>query len=185
MMFLVPLFAILIGGAMSVVYIGWQNLKVQQAANVAARIQGQDRVGGGKNFDSIMEVNGQNVEGDNVFDNAGEPTSQKPDKTSVYGRLYAVVKERFFSQSESRQVFVPKPVIGQNVDEVQVYRIVNLPKIPFMTRDSDNQRIRLQGRAWGGEDTYMYGLPRWGKTANNNGELEWHRLIRGSSNNQD
>lgn len=186
MLFLAPFFVILIGGAISVVYLGWQNLKVQQAANVAARIQGQERVGGGKDFQSIMEVNGQLSSGDNVYANAGEGSNgDEPPGDSVYGHVYQMVKKKFYSPSEEKSVFVPKPTIGQNVDEVQVYRFVKLPKIPFMNRNSDNQTVRLEGKAWGGEDTYMYGLPRWGKTGNNNGGLEWQRLIKNSATNQD
>ncbi len=191
MVFLVPLFVILIGGAMSAVYVGWQSLKVQEAANMGARIQGQERVGGGKDFDSIQAVNGQDEAGERVYDNMGDPRSQAPQKPSVYRRVYFSVKS-FFSKMEQEAVFIPKPIVGQNVDEVQVHRFLKLPDIPFLNRRGVD-RVKLSGRAWGGEDTYMYGLPRWGKTGSSSdlggnsgsGEYEWQRLLQGTKTSSD
>ena len=42
-----------------------------------------------------------------------------------------------------------------------------------------------KGTAYGGEDTFMYGLPRWGRTGSNSG-AEWKNLVapQGDSDNK-
>src|SRR5688572_3895751 len=58
MLFILPLLLILAACAAYITYICWQGLKVQQAANLAARINGQERVGGAKDFNQIYLDNG-------------------------------------------------------------------------------------------------------------------------------
>ena len=184
MVFLIPLFAGIIGGGMFMVYSFWQGIKVQQGANLAARIQGQERVSGGLTKQGIEDTNGVGV--DMSFSNGDSDPTQTTNPTptkaaglsanTVYGRYRKAVQEMF---SDSSQVYVPPPLIGQNIDKVKVVRVINVPKIPFFESKNASKQIKLEGTAWGGEDTYMYGLPRWGQTSNVNNtgsDSEWRKL---------
>src|SRR5262245_41063657 len=65
---MMPLFVILACGVLSIGYMCWQGLKVQEAANLAARIQGQERVSGGASTDTILQDNGLDAAGDRLPD---------------------------------------------------------------------------------------------------------------------
>src|SRR5262245_46086027 len=58
MVLLIPLMAMLMVGSGVIVYLCWQGVKVQQAANLAARITGQERLSGGTSVDAISRDNG-------------------------------------------------------------------------------------------------------------------------------
>lgn len=174
---MLPLFMILAAGALFVGYICWQGLKVQQAANLAARIQGQERVGGGRSQQSIAQDNGLDSGGDTVPDDssmsglAQDPNALDRFKSApnggVYGKFYQAVHE-MFGPGEQQKLFVPPPEKeGINSDRIRVIRVLNPPKI----FDYQMKPIKLEATAYGGEDTHMYGLPRWGKTANSQGQF--------------
>src|SRR5262245_39084837 len=69
---MLPLFVILLGGVLFVGYMCWQGLKVQQAANLAARIQGQERVAGGYAPPNNPNVGVQFIRQDNGIDGGGD-----------------------------------------------------------------------------------------------------------------
>ncbi len=164
---LVPLFVFMAGGALSIGYMCWQGLKVQQAANLAARIQGQERVMGGTSQQSILHDNGLDGPKDQVPDdsvlqnpsNAPINGMQGAPSSGVYGKFYAAVR-KMFGPGEQDKLFVPPPVnAGFNTDTVQVVRVLKPPKILNYQLPS----IKLEAFAYGGEDPHMYGLPRWGR----------------------
>lgn len=173
MALVLPVLVLFIGGAVGLVYLGQQSLKVQEAANVAARIQGQERVAGGRDLTSIERDNfGGMGEGDDETDDPNVTTSRDGDP-SVFGRWYTLVRRMFGRRTEG--LVIRKPEIGQNVDKVRIVRMIELPKVPFM--DGQRRKIKLVGEAYGGEDTHMYGLPRWGKTGSSN-DPEWQNIIK-------
>jgi hypothetical protein len=181
---LLPLFVTLIGAGMFLLYSAWQGIKTQQAANFAARIQGQERVAGGTGLPQIDQANGAQVgEGDSMSgdtSNGGKvQASVNPpnDRASVYGKFYYLVKNNFFAKSVQNEVIIPQPIIGQNIDKVSVTRLINVPNIPFLKSGTLPSQVQVQGTAWGGEDTYMYGLPRWGPTTGSD-TPEWKDLIK-------
>lgn len=187
MVFLLPILILVIGGGIALVYMCWQGLVVQQAANVAARIQGEERVGGGTSLDQIYQQNGEGpyTSGDSdptqMDPKQAHVTSPPPD--SVYEKYYKVVKKMFGAYAG--QTFVPPPVIGQNVDQVTVARVISLTKLKVPGFKWKQDQAVLSGKAWGGEDTYMYGLPRWGKSGGSggsNGQPEWKNLLRETAN---
>lgn len=167
---LLPLFIILVAGTGSIAYICWQGIKVQQAANLAARINGQERVAGGRSEATIQQDNGL----DGAVERVPEPgdiqrLTSDPNALSgfkarpnggTYAKMYEAVHE-MFSPGEQAKLFIPPPINqGINTDTVQVVRILNPPKIfGFQMKP-----IRLEAKAYGGEDTRQYGLPRWGRT---------------------
>jgi hypothetical protein len=168
---MLPLFLLLAAGALSIGYICWQGLKVQQAANIAARIQGQQRVSGGVSTTKIDEENGvgsgqedrditdeqvaqlgQNPTGVNAFRMGGNPRG-------VYGDFRAIVQS-MFNADERTKLLVPAPKRGMNSDKVKVIRVLNPPKLLGLQM----KPIKLEAEAYGGEDPRMFGLPRWGGT---------------------
>jgi hypothetical protein len=173
---MLPLFLILAAGSISIAYMCWQGIKVQQAANLAARIQGQERVSGGVSQQSISRDNGMEGMGDQVPDeddvakmgNGANMSGWKSRPSGgVYGRFYDAV-HTMFSKNEQNKLFVPPPINqGINTDTVQVVRVLTPPKI----LDFQLKPIRLEAKAYGGEDSHMYALPRWGSTANNNDQF--------------
>jgi hypothetical protein len=163
---IVPLLVMLCAGAMAVAYICWQGIKTQEAANLAARIQGQERVSGGTSVGNISFENGDYLKGDSV---PGDPedvrrglrSRTRPPLRTVYGRYYAAAKS-LFSPNEQTKLFIPRPVTRTNSDEVRVVRVMNPPKVFNFELPS----VKIESNAYGGEDSYMYGLPRWGKVGN-------------------
>ena len=182
MVILIPLLVLLTGGAAAVVYACMQGLKVQQAANLVARIQGQERVAGGFNLQTIQRDNG-------ISGNTGDqdPTKQALDSQTqnwrsmpkaqpTRGTVYAKIKDAvhsFFDTSDAPDLFIPQPKYGSvgYSDQIKVIRVWDPPqifgfKIPPIT---------LSATAYGGEDSHMYGLVRWGSTTvgsfGNNGKF--------------
>ena len=169
MVILLPLFVVLIGGVISIGYMCWQGIKVQQAANMAARIQGQERVGGGATGTDINIENGITGEGDELpeVDENGRfrgdvrnlHLAQDGSIPGVYGNFRRVVRG-MFNGGEKERLYIPPPKTGANSDAVKVVRVLNPPKIFWLKL----KPVVLEATAYGGEDTRMYGLPRWGKT---------------------
>jgi hypothetical protein len=171
---MLPIFIILMAGTASIAYMCWQGLKVQQAANLAARINGQERISGGPSESSIRQDNGLDGGVERAPDDSEiEQLSNDPNALSglkakpsggVYGKMYTAVHE-MFNTGEQAKLFVPPPINqGINTDTVQVVRVLNPPKVLGFQLSP----VRLEARAYGGEDTHLYALPRWGKTSNTN-----------------
>lgn len=173
LVFILPFILVLAGGAISVAYICFQGLKVQQAANLAARIQGQERVAGGKVVASILQDNGV---GDGTGDDAASAAKALQElqsnphaldgrtvtlPTGVYGHYYKAVQS-LFSKGEQEKLFVLPPHSGINTDAVEVIRILAPPKI----LNYQMPPVELTATAYGGEDTHAFGLPRWGSVPN-------------------
>jgi len=174
MVFLIPLLMILAAGVIGVVYTCLQGIKVQQAANLVARIQGQERVAGGFSFQTIQQDNG-------VASNSGDadPTNLKLDSqsqnwrtlqkpTPPSGTVYAKIKDavhNMFDPSDAPDLFVPEPkygLVGYS-DQVKVVRIWQPPSVFGWQLPP----VTLDATAYGGEDSHMYGLVRWGSTSYN------------------
>jgi hypothetical protein len=204
MVFLLPLFVILGAGAIMVAYMCWQGIKVQEAANVAARVSGQETVGLAKDLSTLMQDNGL-VTGLGV-QAAGDPdpseacTQTDPIKKQdclgkflkgpqfgaklgadpggtqgVYWGFRKMVYD-MFSPGEQKRLFVLAPENRGTVSEVTVKRVMQGPEVfgwkpPIIT---------VEAKAYGGEDTYMYSLPRSGRTGTNgNGgsNLLWKQIF--------
>jgi hypothetical protein len=171
---LIPLLLMLAAGGMTILYVCWQGIKVQQAANLAARIQGQQRVAGGVSTNAIMTDNGTATGSDidPTKDATGLDADRmavlmnsrkvKPPTWSVYGQIVRAVRQ-FFNPGEQSTVFVPMPTYGAigYSDQVKVVRVWQPPRIFGLKF----RPIMLPATAYGGEDPHMYGLVRWGHTA--------------------
>jgi hypothetical protein len=131
---LLPLFVIMAAALGSVAYICFQGIKVQQAANYAARIQGQERVLGGSSGGSI-----------------------NADSQGVFNR-YTRAAKSFFVGGEESKLTISEPSIGLNSDRITVTRTLSPPHILGMQLPP----VVLEASAYGGEDTRMHSLPRWG-----------------------
>ena len=173
MVFIIPLLMMLAAGAMAVVYMCWQGVKVQEVANLAARIQGQERVAGGVNFTTIQHDNGVDVPGDvdptqnsAPIDSARlqsleQGSKARPFPTTVYGKILKLVRDQF-NANEQDGLFVPEPhygLVGYS-DQVKVVRIWQPPQFFGL----NVAPITVEATAYGGEDPHMYGLVRWGHT---------------------
>jgi hypothetical protein len=164
---MVPFFAAVAAMVMFVTYTCWQGVKTQQAANLAARIAGQQAVGGAQNFGQIDTMNGvQAGVTNNNNPNPGPPTPTPGG--SVYSDYYTKV-QRLMKISDSTKLRAFPPSIGLQSVEVKVIRTISLPAIFFLGAQqiSIGDDRHMIGSlhyvsAYGGEDTYMYGLPRWG-----------------------
>lgn len=196
MVVILPLLLLLAGAMLFVAYGTWQGMKVQQAANLVARVQSQERLGGGTSVSAINDSNGfgggQPADPDPdtpaSSDDSGlggtsmRPLSAGAERRSLYGKVRGMVHD-MFPQSSQEDLFVPAPKIGLNVDKVKVVRVIKLPKIPFFNWGDSQKSINLVGTAYGGEDPYMYGLPRWGQAGSGtslnsgNGDPEWKKMI--------
>jgi hypothetical protein len=188
LVFLIPLLLMLGAGSIFIIYICSQGIKVQQAANLAARIQGQERIAGGLSGSTIQGDNGTfsgangRLLGDPDLSNSPAMTDallanlraqklqQAPAADTVYGEIQTAVKQ-FFTTSEILNLFVPAPDYGQagESDSIKVFRVVTPPEIFGFKM----QPLVLQGKAYGGEDPRAYGLPRWGSTSNFNNSKFW------------
>lgn len=198
MIFLLPIFVILTAAAVFFAYIGWQGVKVQNAANLAARIAGQEYVGGAKDFATIMQDNGLvtslNVQaaGDgDPTECAAKPTGDEQRKCidklangkpklaggPTSGGLYWSYRRRvyeMFSAGEQDRLFVPTPVSRNETIEVKVIRTLVPPKI----MNWQMPPLVLVGQAYGGEDTYVYGLPRFGTVSGGPGAKKfWEEIV--------
>lgn len=172
---IIPLLLMLGAGAMFVIYVCSQGIKVQQAANLAARIQGQERIAGGLNTASIEGDDGVYL---GLGGNEGIPGST----SGVYGEIQAAVKQ-FFSPSEQDPMHLstPPPIYGQagNTDAVTVYRYIYPPSNMF---GLNLQPLTLGATAYGGEDPRAYGLPRWGSTTPSGATDQFWRQKDGQGN---
>ncbi len=168
-LFLLPLFVMMAGLALYVGYMCYQGVKVQHAANFAARIQGQERIGGGVSQDSINRLNGLEGAYDEIPDAATLRSLSGKDVPpgrlrrkglhGVYWKYRTLAGELFYEAPEDKLLF-PKPDLGINSDRVRVARILVPPKLFGLQMAP----MVLEAEAYGGEDPRMYGLPRWGET---------------------
>ena len=72
---------------------------------------------------------------------------------------------------------LPDPRPGQNIDMITVTKTLPAFKFPFIKDNAGlPQEVTLKGTAYGGEDPYMYALPRWG-TLPGKKTPEWRRLL--------
>lgn len=182
MLFILPLFVMLSAGTVFIVYMCWQGVKVQSAANLAARVEGQDRVAGGPSVPLIQAVNGLYQGLGGTFGDQ-DPTTMvpalpgglqslsaalspqprisaqqhPPPGRTVYAKFYAYAHS-LFGAGERQNLFVPAPVLGVNTDMVKVVRVMTPPKVLTMTLP----QVVVAGKAYGGEDPHMFALPRWG-----------------------
>jgi hypothetical protein len=178
MVFVIPILLTLAAAAMAVVYMCWQGVKVQEVANLAARIQGQERVAGGVDFATIQQDNGVNLGGDIDPTKSGQPLdsagyqalqqrqSPHPPPNTVYGKILKLVKDQF-GPGEPGILSVPPPkygLVGYS-DQVKVVRVWQPPKFFWF----DVPLITVQATAYGGEDPHAYGLVRWGHTTSGGG----------------
>jgi hypothetical protein len=177
MVFLVPLMAMLLAGTVSIVYLCWQGVKVQQAANLAARIEGQERIAGGASVSAINEENGfESVNtGPSVHDDDGhhmsKPAADELPKRNaeqianmggLYERMVHAVSDFFGgSAKDANKLIVQEPTQGLYTDTIKINRVLTPPSMMGL----DFGSIKLNGTAYGGEDTKMYALPRWGETS--------------------
>ena len=178
MVFVIPLLLMLAAGVMSVIYICWQGIKVQQAANLGARIQGQEQVAGGASLQSIADDNGtSSTTGDpdltkltpqQLIDFQKSKQSVHVVRSGVYGKIENAI-QGLFGSTEREGLSVPLPTYGSVgfSDKVTVQRVISPPSILPMNP------IVVQGTAYGGEDPHMYGLVRWGSTNNNGAGKFW------------
>jgi hypothetical protein len=193
MVFVLPLLIMLAGGMLFMVYAGWQDLKLQQAANLLARVEGQEKVGGGPNIGAINQENGfgpgsgyQDADatvGNKNFD-TGNETVNSGGSPVLFTRMINLLKGLF----PGGGVSLAQPVSGQNVDQITVTKVMPMFKIPFLSKGNAGlpQQIVLQGQAYGGEDPYMYALPRWGTTSdpgNGGTSPEWRKLLHEAGQN--
>jgi len=214
MVFLIPLFVVLGAGAIFVSYMCWQGVKAQEAANVAARIAGQETVGGAQDYSTLLRDNGLvtsvgvNTAGDPdpssctqansaqmqaCLDNllktnggSGSTVGNNGTKTPANGGSgvywsYRKLVYALFSTGEQKNLFVPTPVTRGGESEVTVARVMRPPKI-FGWQPPI---VSIEAKAYGGEDTYMYSLPRWGETSSNGasgGVPYWETLFKNNAN---
>jgi len=189
MAFLMPLLVMMIGAALFILYVSWQGIRTQQAANLAARVQGQERVAGGTSIGGIAQDNGSTTDSTsgvntdvgvgfadfNPMSMLGAAPTRPVAGGGLAGKINKLVRDLFPGTSET-EAYVPPPVIGQNVDTVSVIRKITMPRIPFLNNPGTAPQVTIQGTAYGGEDTFMYGLPRWGTTASA-ADPEWKTLV--------
>jgi hypothetical protein len=188
MVFVLPLLVILAGGMLFMVYAGWQDLKIQQAANLLARVEGQEKVSGGT---SIRDINIENGFGPGTgFQDGDDSVSGRnfgvSDDTHVTSGGAFALSDRmknllrgFFPGGLGKGGGMAQPRAGQNVDQITITRVIPTFRIPFTKRNAGMPKeITLKGTAYGGEDPYMYALPRWGTTPTSGRVPEWRRLLR-------
>lgn len=190
MVFVLPLLIMLAGGMLFMVYAGWQDLKLQQAANLLARVEGQEKVSGGTSIDAINTENGWIGSGsgfrdadakidDTNFGITGTGSVSSRGAPTLFLRMINLLKGLF----PGGGVTLSQPRSGQNVDQITITRIIPTFKIPFMKGNAGlPKQIVLQGQAYGGEDPYMYALPRWGATGNDS-HPEWRKLLSDTNRN--
>jgi len=189
MIIIMPTLVILAAAVISIVYMSWQGVKVQQAANMAARAAGQEVVGAAQDFGKVMEDNGMmtglgaRAAGDtdpSVSCPQNDPRAQasclEQFRQGMGGKLppdagrgmywdYRKKVYAMFNKGEQEKLFVPAPRVRNGVVEVKVIRVMYPPKV----FDWQMPPIQVIGKAYGGEETYMYGLPRGGTFSQSSG----------------
>ena len=189
MVFVLPLLIMLAGGMLFMVYAGWQDLKLQQAANLLARVEGQEKVSGGRSINDINQENGFGPgsgfqDGDAKVDShnfgTGDEHVSSGGAPTLKLRMMNLLKGLF----PSGGVSLAQPRGGQNVDQITITKVVPMFKIPFLSKGNAGlpKEITLKGQAYGGEDPYMYALPRWGTTDGTNNP-EWRKLLSEAAKN--
>ena len=190
MVVFLPMLLMMAAGAIFIVYMCWQGVKVQQAANMAARVEGEERVAGGTSAGSIREVNGLGIGGDEDITANGMPDASSLSgknstnlaaipTNSVYGKYRSLVRG-MFGAGEIPHLFVPPPVLGANTDRVKVTRVMTPPSVFGMQMTP----VVIDATAYGGEDSHMYALPRWGCTGSNCDPSKpyWQQILKDPNN---
>ncbi len=212
MVFLIPLFVTLAAGAIFIVYMCWQGIKVQEAANFAARVAGQESVGGARDYATLLSDNGVlTAVGSTAAGDADPSTCQQADTTKMQACLDSMLATNggsgagagnlgtktpasgggtgvywsfrkavynMFSAGEQKNLFVPAPATRGGITEVKVNRVMRAPTI----FNWHPPIVSIEGKAYGGEDTYMYALRRFGHTGGittNNTDLPfWQQILQ-------
>jgi hypothetical protein len=190
MVFVLPLLIMLAGGMLFMVYAGWQDLKLQQAANLLARVEGQEKVSGGTSDGAIDAQNGfssgsgyQDVNttvNNSTFDTGNEQVGSGSSPV-LFVRMLNLLKGLF----PGGGVSLAQPVTGINIDQVTITKVVPMFKIPFLSKGNAGlpKQIVLQGQAYGGEDPSMYALPRWGLASDSGNTPEWRKYLTEAAQN--
>lgn len=215
MIFIIPLFVMLAAGAISIIYMCWQGIKVQAAANVAARVAGQETVNLAVNFAQIVQDNGGTTAvGVNAVGdpdplgqcNQSDPAAQqkciadnfvgqngsgnntrfgtKADASGAGPGVYWRFRElayNMFTPGEQKRLYVPLPTTRNGETEVKVTRVMQAPEIFGWKMPP----VVVEGKAYGGEDPYMYSLPRGGHTNStgaNSDKPFWQQIFLNNSN---
>jgi hypothetical protein len=175
---MVPLFAAVAAMVMFVTYICWQGVKTQQAANLAARIAGQETVGGAQTFGDIDRMNGVQ----NGVTNNNNPNPLLPNGASVYN-TYSTKVQALLNIHDTALLRAFPPSIGLGSTEVKVIRSISFPAVFFLSAQQitigDDRHVMGSVHyvnAYGGEDTFMFGLPRWGGSGLGQGPY-WQNLM--------
>jgi len=195
MVFVLPLLIMLAGGMLFVVYAGWQDLKLQQAANLVARVEGQEKVIGGVSDSEIDRENGFLSRSDQQFANPNigkedfgiseETQANSGGAFALFDRMKNLVAGFLGIKGRSNVTLLP-PRISQNVDQITITKILPMFKIPFMKGNAGlPDQIILQSTAYGGEDPHMYALPRWGIDSTSKGVPEWRNFLKSAVQNND
>jgi hypothetical protein len=172
MVFLLPLLVILAAGCLIVAYMCWQGIQVQAAAGYAARIYGQERVGGALTQADIMQENGllqangqvgdddPTAPGQNLQQRRSDSYRRAQPRSGVFASLYGSVRG-FFTPRENQSLYIPGPEHGPGgvTDSVKVVRVFEFSSIFGWKPD----KVAITGKGYGGEDSLMYGVPRWGR----------------------
>ena len=152
-----PIFMALACGVVSIVYMSWQSLKTQQAANLAARIEGQGRIAGGADDTALNQGNGFHIK-DGPHSAASDPNDLHPAlQGGVFQEYYSAVSQMFNAGEQNNMEIKPPTSIGSYTDEVTIVRHFH-PRLLFGFQVPD---VQVTAKAYGGEDSNMYGLPRW------------------------
>jgi hypothetical protein len=165
----IPLLVLLATIIAGVLYVEWQGVKTQEAANLAARLEGQEHISGGKTPQQIALLNG-NFEGlsremptlNNELDRMTDQEWNHISNSGGGNNGILNIQQKMLDMVRKfigRESAVQTPVIGTATDSVTVDRAVG---VPAALGGGD---IVIHSTAYSGaEDTYMYGLPRWGPT---------------------
>src|SRR5258706_6523351 len=131
MVFVLPILFMLMGGMLFMVYTGWQDLKIQQAANLIARVEGQEKVSGGVSIDAINKENGFAPGADQLSADStvGRTKFEINDQTQASSGGSYVLLDRmknlvgsFLGVGKGADIRVFDPRSGQNVDFIKITR---------------------------------------------------------------
>lgn len=208
---ILPIFLGLAGVCVAVVYMCWQGIKVEQAAMFAARVQGQERVAGGKSGDDINDININGVAGKAGPDTVPDIDNSVPVITSAGNTLDPQVQPAYrhvqpahskilYGQEKDASLSVFQKIVAKTRalfgPEAQDH--LYFPKISFGNVVDEVRIVRIfeppsifgfrfkpiktEAVAYGGEDCYQYSLPRWGHVGRGSGT---NATDPGASNNLD
>jgi len=132
-----------------VVYGSWQDLRTQMIANYMGRAQGQTRVAGGASLGNSSQAGSIMSENFSI----GRSFTQKAGGFLNY-------KDLKFDLGESSDDGV-KVKFNFMFDQVSIKKTPRPPAINLVGFKYKPELRPFEARAYGGEDTLMYALPRW------------------------